>query len=665
MQAICKYIVVWFCLQFTSAFLFAQSKIDSLKTALVQSTNDTDRLIQTFEIGEQYWFMRNVPAAVSYLRQAVQMAETYNYYPHQINALNLLANSKLKLEQYDSVFYYLQTAVTKAAQRKDTAFLPLVYETYHHVYYQLGDYNTALHYALQSADGYERSNNPAINRQAIFAYISVGQVFRQLGQLDKALHYFEKALASGQKAAQPAYNSDALLNIANVYETQGRLRQAQQLYDSVIRLDKEHYNHESSLFAYAGLGQIALQQKKYAESATYLKTALKYAQEANQEFYIDDLLAQLGKASFLAKDTGATGYFNEAVKLATESKDMRSLYTTYSYLAEMEKMHGDFKKSLAYQEVSQQYKDSLITAEKVRFTNNLEVLHRTQQKEAQIQQLQASQANTQLTLLQRNRLLWIAGSLLLVVLVFFVLYYRNSRHKQLLVQQQQQLQTEKIKALESESKLEALQNLVKGQEMERTRIARDLHDSVGSLLSIILFRFSSLRGRFGALQQNELFESTVQLADETLREVRRISHNLAPEALIKLGLKEAILEFCSKAQAHASLKFTVQLYGLEERLPLVLETNLFAMVQELLQNVIKHSQASEVIVQINRIDNQLTLTVEDNGTGFDVAALHQTKSLGLTAIRNRVLSLNGDFTLDSAAGVGTTAIITIPVRTAA
>jgi signal transduction histidine kinase len=450
-----------------------------------------------------------------------------------------------------------------------------------------------------------------------------------------------------------------------VYTLENKLEESKKIYDTVIVLDKDYLNHENSMYAHEGLGQIEIQQKNYNEAIKHFKKALKYAEEKSLINHRNNLLTGLGKALFLRRDYAeAESILTQSLGLSNAANDLKNIQASYAVLSQLKKEQGNYDQALRYFELSQQYKDSLINTERFRITNNLETLYRTQYKENQILQLQSENANDKVVLLRRKQMLFIAGGVLMLISFTFILYYRNNLHKQLVVRKEQQIQSEKINSLEKESKVIAMQSLVEGQEAERSRVARDIHDSLGSLLSIVKLRLSVLKKDHPQLAQNDMFVSTLEILDETLPELRRITHNLAPEVLTKIGLKEAILEFCSKIKTANSLHVTVQLYGLEERLKPTIESSLFRIVQELLQNVLKHSGASEVILQINVREEHLTLTIEDNGQGFDVNELKNRQSLGLAAIENRAISLNGFFYIDSQKNVGTTATVEIPLPVA-
>ncbi|MBK8506840.1 MAG: hypothetical protein IPL46_34500 [Saprospiraceae bacterium] len=203
--------------------------------------------------------------------------------------------------------------------------------------------------------------------------------------------------------------------------------------------------------------------------------------------------------------------------------------------------------------------------------------------------------------------------------------------------------------------------MINGQESERTRIARDLHDGLGGIFSTVKMLFSTLEQDTPIITKNTLYQKTLDLINEAADELRKVAHNMMPDVLMKLGLVEALKEFCNNVSSGRLLKITFQSFGMEKRLNSSTEIMLYRIVQELVNNIIKHAQATEAIIQINREHNRLSLIIEDNGRGFDLTTTHKTSGLGMEAIKNRVAYLNGKFTVDSRKEIGTTVMVDLLV----
>ncbi|MBK8141193.1 MAG: sensor histidine kinase [Chitinophagaceae bacterium] len=262
-----------------------------------------------------------------------------------------------------------------------------------------------------------------------------------------------------------------------------------------------------------------------------------------------------------------------------------------------------------------------------------------------------------MALVKRNRLMLIGGLAAVSLLLVLGLLYRNSKQKNLIAQKENNYQQEQIKFLERQQQVVSLQSMVNGQETERTRIAKDLHDGLGGLFSTIKMHFSTLQHEKAELKADLLFTKSYDMLNTASEEVRRIAHNMMPEVLIKLGLVQATQELCNSISAGKLLNVSMQAYGMDKRLNASTEVMLFRILQELLNNIIKHSQASEAIIQFNRDGNRLSVTVEDNGRGFSLAETDGKTHAGLSSVESRVTYLNGKLSIDSQKEVGTTVMM--------
>lgn len=236
------------------------------------------------------------------------------------------------------------------------------------------------------------------------------------------------------------------------------------------------------------------------------------------------------------------------------------------------------------------------------------------------------------------------------------------QNRQELARQQNMMLEEKVKIVEKEQQVTSLQSMINGQESERTRIARDLHDGMGGLFSTVKMHFSTLQQDTPAIKDNMLYQKTLDLINNAADELRKVAHNMMPEVLMKLGLIEALREFCNNISSGRLLEITFQTFGMEDRLNSSTEIMLYRIVQELVNNIIKHADATEAIIQINREQNRLSLTIEDNGRGFDTEEADVKRGMGLEAVRSRVVYLNGHVTVDSRKNIGTTIMIDLIIN---
>ncbi|NJK96423.1 MAG: histidine kinase, partial [Bacteroidales bacterium] len=145
--------------------------------------------------------------------------------------------------------------------------------------------------------------------------------------------------------------------------------------------------------------------------------------------------------------------------------------------------------------------------------------------------------------------------------------------------------------------------------------------------------------------------------DTSIKELRRVAHNMMPEALSKFGLKAALNDFCSSIGNAKRFDLNYNYYGSDKRLNSKLEISFYRIAQELINNALKHANASELMIHVVQEDNRIHLTVQDNGAGFDVNTLSTSKGAGIAGIKSRVEALNGRFELISVPGKGTEASV--------
>jgi two-component system NarL family sensor kinase len=207
----------------------------------------------------------------------------------------------------------------------------------------------------------------------------------------------------------------------------------------------------------------------------------------------------------------------------------------------------------------------------------------------------------------------------------------------------------------------AAQAVLQGQVEERTRLAKDLHDGLGSILSSAKYSFTNMKENLIITQENaEAFEKSMGMLDRSITELRRVAHNMMPEALMKFGLDTALKDFCNSVDQSGAVQLTYQSFEMEEAsIPVITSSAVYRIIQELVNNILKHADATTALVQLIRKDSTLSITVEDNGKGFDADILQNVGGIGYLNLRNRVAYLNGTIDIQTAPGKGTSVNIEI------
>jgi signal transduction histidine kinase len=346
----------------------------------------------------------------------------------------------------------------------------------------------------------------------------------------------------------------------------------------------------------------------------------------------------------------AVQYGKQALDLLNKAGGEVKMYMdAYEVLGEVYRKKQDYKKAIETYTLYNRFKDSLIKEENSRTTSDMLAKYESDKKDLELKNAAYK--------LQKKQII-IASLAMVIALLIVSAYLLYNRYK---LRKQKELDEELIRQQEIRNKA-----IIDAEERERVRIAKDLHDGVGQQLAAVRLSMNAMEEELSAnTEQLERVKALEHMVDETLKEVRAVSHNMMPNALIRKGLAAAVREFIDNIAATGLLKVDLQIVGLSERLDSTMETVLYRVLQEMVSNIIKHAQASKVSIQlIKHDDGYLNFVIEDNGKGFDSREANNFSGIGLKNIMSRVQYLNGTVDFDSAPGRGTTIIIEVPLVTA-
>ena len=295
--------------------------------------------------------------------------------------------------------------------------------------------------------------------------------------------------------------------------------------------------------------------------------------------------------------------------------------------------------------------DSLYNLEMHNQVSAFQIEYETEKKETQIATLEE----------EKRLMIWLSvagGAVLLLALAAFFFLWRWTVQKKRLAESQRELAEQQVKQLEQEKQLIATKAVLDGEVQERIRLARDLHDGLGSILAAAKYQLLAIR-QIAILgdEDVECYNKAVGFLDDSMNEMRRVAHHLMPDALSRFGLKPAIGDFCD---ALPSVQFVW--YGDESRLDPKLEEIVYRIAHELISNALKYSGAKHILVQIVQEPGRIALVVQDDGSGFDPSAV--SRGMGLSNIRIRVASFGGIINIDSKTDEGTEINIEFPLKIA-
>lgn len=491
-------------------------------------------------------------------------------------------------------------------------------------------------------------NAESINdKDGIFkAYNNIGWAHMELEQFEKAIPNFihsikvMQELNLGDKYATP-YN-----NLASCYGSVGKPDSAYKYAQLGISVAQKNTDYSAEANGYSIMGTFLSKEKSYEKALGNFEKAVSIREKTVDPFYI---VSDLAEISDLQSKTGKTkeGIANgeKALNIALTSNIDAKLPMIYTALAHNYEKAGNYKEAAESYKKLYALKDSLYSKANPKALAEIQTKYETEKQERKIEQQQARITR------QNYLFLGIGGIALLTMLLIRSQYKKNK------LRQEARLNT--VLMLQQETAAKAV---LEAEENERQRIAKDLHDGVGQMMSAAKMNLSAFESeiQFANNEQREAFGKIINLVDESCKEVRTVSHIMMPNALLKNNLGIAISDFADKL-SNKSLQVHVSAQGLEERLDSNIETVLYRVIQECVNNAIKHADATTLDISLIRDKDGISGTIEDNGKGFDTTEKEQYKGIGLKNIISRIEFLKGTVDFDSAPGRGTVVALHVPV----
>lgn len=631
---------------------------DSLLTVANKVPADTTNLNALINVQRYYFEKGQYDSALIYSRQALPLAVT-------LNDLNRIARSHYNLSlvytqltNYDSANAHLDRIDELMPQVNDTSIRIGAYNTRALLSNYRSDYATAVEALMKAVELIEASKSPTVRNMLAQTYGNIGHNLIAEKQTEKGIEYEQKALMLKGYPNEARYRVLIHLDIFDAYVNLKNIEKARLHLDSAIEGNKPLNNVAvSSLVAnnkgiyYTAINNITESLAAFQEAYTLSDRSGNGYLKAEAAENLAILCLKQGNLSMAEK------FAIEGNEIGRKLSQLKVVAGTYDVLGEVSSRRNDFKKALGYAALNKLYSDSATNRESQKTIVALENRYQHQKRQREIAALTASNVAHELDVVKKNRML-IGGSVLsIAVIIILALSYRNSKQRREIAEKEQTLQKEQIRFLERQQQVVSLQSMINGQETERTRIAKDLHDGLGGLFSTVKMYFSTLQHKNPQLGGDELFQKGYAIIDTASVEVRRIAHNMMPEVLMKLGLVNALKDLCDSITSGKLLTVSLEVHGMNGRLNATTEIMLFRIIQELLNNIIKHAHATEVIIQCVRDQSRLSVIVEDNGQGFNTADAEAGTHSGITTVKNRVDYLKGRMTIDSQKNVGTTVMM--------
>jgi signal transduction histidine kinase len=514
-------------------------------------------------------------------------------------------------------------------------------------YFYEGDYITANEYYYNALTELNKRTK-TITHSTANIYNSLGLVNLRLNQKEKSLAFFNQAEEVSRIANLPYQLAISCENKGTYYLLENNPDSARKYFEMELVIGRQMGKVDLRAFAHAQLGKTCIESGDYEKGIQELNKAISLAQNRFHPPVIDAAFSMSQALIHLKRYAEAASILHWA-HAETRDHNYKDRYiTAYATLASLYKHMGQPALALSYMDTLLALKDSLTSTGKAHAINTLEIKYKTSEKDRQLAESRLLIERQQSKLARKNILIGSIAAGVCLLIILMMLRNRNMRNKQ-------KLQEEQIKSLNQEHTITVLNARVEGEEKERTRLARELHDGIGGMLSAAMMRFSTVPRRAPAVAAEPAYKEAMTLLGEMGDEIRKTAHNLMPEILLKQTLPDAVSALCKTVTVDGTLKTECQCYGDFTRLTQEMKLNCYRIIQELLKNVVKHAGATIVLVQLMHHEHSLTITVEDNGAGFDTEKTNT--GMGLQNVRARVHSLGGHYTIESEQGKGTTVYI--------
>lgn len=582
---------------------------------------------------------------------------------YPICAICLLLTGMLSAQfDIDSTYSYdeLNKILDLARENKDQQMLG-------NVYYKLAEYESD---QLSNNDkGLEFYNRALqyfkISGDSSMLYktnLAIADGYIRTGLLDEALKLLEKSLSYYQVKNDLPNQAKTNYVFSRLYKASGESEKSLKYLRKTLDLGIQTGDSiiiSRALFdkidAYLNINEIdSALNAAYNVFKTFSARKL-YPEISRSLFYIGHINRLQSRCDISVKYLQSGAGFIAEIPYSEIRRDI------YAELAHCYELLENFKEAYSYSKAFTALNDSIANRRRFESFTNLALKYGIKDKQSSIEVLKIDKQYAEERNKAQRRILYglTIGLLMLLIAVYLIVRFYNQRIEgnNIINAQREEINARKIRELEDNIKISSMQSVIEGQEIERERIAKDLHDSLGGLLSTIKLKFEKAKLPIQDPVVIREFENAHILLDTAVDEVRTIARNLQPGSLKKLGLISAIKDLINRFDGDQYPDIDLQYYGMPERMDKMIALTVYRIIQELLTNSLKHAKASEILIQLNTDEDDLVIQYEDDGVGFDPDTVH--KGMGLENIISRITYLHGTISIDTKQGEGISVLIRI------
>ncbi len=635
-----KQCLLWLCF-FACNTVFAQdNSIEKLNKQIATSKNTKD-LIDiknkiSYELRET-----NIAVALTTAQENLALAQKEKYEFGEGTANICIANAYFKKGFYILGKEYSNRGLIIAEKLDSDSLRAAANLVLSSLYGNLGNFDLSIEKSLLAIKYFQKINDKEGIAKARVGMAQTYQIKNDLPAAEKILKELSEENIENKKTTV-----NILHTLANIYGMQEKYKEALVLDEKALIICEKNnllflkssvYDNMANCFMFSG---------NYAKAKTYFDRCLYIDSSFGNKKQMADTYLNLGQLyQMQADDKASIKNLKRAIVLAQQSGYRQGAYQAYLLLSKAYAKNNQPDSALIAVNMGYTIKDSIINEKSESKIAELETLYQTEKREQELS-LQKSKVS------KKNWLL-LASCIMILLLGFSSVLFVRKR----MLQNKVLVQSEVLKQQDIATKA-----IIEAEENERRRIAAELHDGVGQMMSVAKMNLSVFENDllFTNEAQRKNFENVIALLDDSCKEVRNVSHQMMPNALLKTGLASAVREFISKIDNHI-IKVSLHTEGLNERLDSNIETVLYRVIQECVNNVLKHAKADHLDISIINDEQGIAATIEDNGIGFDATKKENMEGIGLKNIVSRISYLKGTIDFSSGINKGTIIAIHIPL----
>lgn len=631
--------------------------IDSIVNITKNLKSDSLKSLNSFRLSKLFLMVQDVKKSKEYLEQANRLKKKFPFLRDAsiyYNAYHFIENGDL--EGYEKTLLEANTRLKKYRNKEAYKLRAVVLQNYGIIQQHKNNEKAYMKLLVDEAIPIARKSGDfelisGLNKAVAIIFMNNDERQKAAEYLAQAQKYIEnttKKSATLAESKMETYiiNAENLIELKHFYDAKVILERAFSILKNYpeSNLNDSYYYAEGIYYA---------KQNKLKEALVSFEKGVTSAKKHNNPVALNRLKFAEYEVLFKLKNYDKAK--NNLEYLVEKSPFIVDKKNYYKELSKVYNATKEYSKAYFYSNKYNVINDSLNNANLKNEIIELEAKYKKAEAEKKISLLQSEneKAVLQVNNNRLNMMLFAVLSFLLFLTVLF-LWNWNNYQKKLSVQKEVN-HTQELAALENQQKLSISNALIEGEEMERKRIARDLHDGLGSMLSGLKMHLSL--GDRDNIQTNPNVNT---MLNDSIKELRNISQNLMPESLMKLGLEHALKDLCiSNSNAGTTIEF--QYLVKKNTLPQHFKIMVFRIIQELLNNALKYAKAPQILVSCSQNKDIFFITVEDNGIGFNVEYAEQREGMGLKNIKNRVAFLNGKLEIDSVPDKGTSTYIELKI----